>query len=187
MEKKRLREKHHHIRGGEAKKAGSDTEKEMLANLEKIPAFAAAKTILIYHSKPAEAPTHNIIRELLRQKKRVVLPKSVERDKTLQLYFISSADELMAGKFGVMEPDTKECRPAKTEEIDVAVVPGVAFDYEGGRLGHGLGFYDRLLKEVKCKKIGLCFDAQIEREPLPREPHDVKMDFVVSEKRVISA
>jgi len=185
MNKAKLRDKHHEMRRAAAAGAEAETEEKMLANLDKMPAFHEAKTIMMYWSKSAEAPTHKIVESLLEKKKKVVLPISVKKSMTLELYAITSTNERVAGPFGVMEPDAEKCRRVEPDEIDVAIVPGVAFDMDGHRLGHGLGFYDRFLKSANCPKIGLCFDVQIEKEPLPHEAHDVKMDYIVSEKRVL--
>lgn len=95
---------------------------------------------------------------------------------------ITSIDDLVPGYRGIREPARKE--PAS--EVDAAIVPGVAFDERGGRLGYGGGFFDRFLESLDpgVPVVGVCFDAQIVEE-VPREPHDRAVDLVVTERRVI--
>ena len=91
---------------------------------------------------------------------------------------------LAAGAFGIGEPTGR--RFAAYDTIDVAVVPGLAFDAAGNRLGYGQGTYDRLLGALPrgCRKIGLCFEAQL-APAVPTEPHDIPMDFLLTENRLI--
>jgi len=184
-EKKRLRDAFHAIRRAEAARADERLEESLLANLDKIPPLRSALTILMYWSKSDEAPTHHLVDAMLRREKRVALPRTAGR--TLEAYLIRSADDLAPGAFGVMEPDPSRCEKVEPGSLDALIVPGVAFDEGGNRLGHGLGFYDRFLKPGPRPgvRIGLCFDKQIHQKPLPHEAHDVKMDFIVSEKRVL--
>ena len=90
-----------------------------------------------------------------------------------------SAD-LKKGKFGILEPASPVFAP---EEIDLILVPGVAFDLTGNRIGRGGGFYDHLLPQYRAVRAGICFDFQW-LEKIPSEPHDCKMDFVVTESRI---
>lgn len=86
------------------------------------------------------------------------------------------------GKFGIAEP--AEPIWAKADELDLILVPGVAFDRDGNRLGRGGGFYDRLLPQYTAVRAGICFDFQI-LESLPSEEHDCKMDFLISESEIL--
>lgn len=156
----------------------------MEKNLRAIPAFAGARTLLLYVSKDSEAPTLPLIARLLFEGRRVALPKTHVREKRMELFRVRSPDDLRPSSFGIPEPDPSSCEPCAPSSIGAAVIPGVAFDLSGHRLGHGLGFYDRFLPALSCPLIGLAYDAQI-TDALPAEKHDVALNYVVTEKRVL--
>lgn len=112
------------------------------------------------------------------------------RGERLQSAWIESLDELARGRFGIWEPiaavQQAADRHAAADQFDWMVIPGVAFDRRGGRLGYGGGFYDRLLAQVPSHTtlVGLAFDCQL-YEAIPREPHDGLLDWVVSESATI--
>ena len=109
------------------------------------------------------------------QKKRVALPRISDAD--LTFHWVACREELRPGRFGISEP------PAEASEagngFDLILVPGLAFDLRGGRLGRGKGYYDRFLPTASGLRVGVCFEDQIV-EAIPGEPHDVRMDFVVT-------
>ena len=98
---------------------------------------------------------------------------------------IVSPDSLKRGAFGILEPD-ESCAEVSPREADVVVVPGIAFDLSGRRIGYGKGFYDRVLHDLegKGKLIGFCYDFQLLTE-IVDEPHDVVMDLIITEHRVV--
>lgn len=107
----------------------------------------------------------------------------------LHIFRLESMADLVPGAFGILEP-TEELRNnanrnGSISDIDAVIVPGVAFDQQGGRLGYGKGFYDRLLQNARptTPLIGLAFDSQIVPS-IPMEPHDIPMDFVVTESQI---
>ena len=85
------------------------------------------------------------------------------------------------GAHGIPEPT--EIVPISIEEIEIILVPGLAFDKTGARMGFGKGYYDKLLETRKAIKIGICYDFQL-LDKIPSEPHDVPMDIIITEKRV---
>ena len=101
---------------------------------------------------------------------------------TLSLFCIENAEELHKGAYGILEPSTK--RPVAENDIDVIIVPGLAFDRRGGRMGFGAGYYDRLLIKTNAVKIGLCYDFQL-MDSVPSEEHDVPMDYIITEKEIV--
>jgi len=107
--------------------------------------------------------------------KRVALPR-VAADE-LVFHWVASRMELLPGKFGILEPSAEASHAGN--EFDLILVPGLAFDLRGGRLGRGKGFYDRFLAEARGLRAGVCFDDQIV-DGVPSEPHDLRMDFVVT-------
>jgi len=151
-------------------------------NLFGLREFKDAKVVLFFASFRDEVETLGMIKEALDMGKRVYLPK-VEGD-SLGIYEIEKASDLKAGYMGIPEPEADIDKKRDIAQVDVIIVPGAAFDTEGNRLGYGKGYYDRLLRERGAPLIALAFEEQV-FERLPREPHDVRMDIVVTEKRVI--
>lgn len=142
--------------------------------LEQHPHFQKAKTVLLYHSLPDEVNTHAFIERWSLQKQ-LLLP--VVKGDELELRFYKPSDELKVGSYHIMEPEGDKL--TDYSQIDLAVIPGVAFDAQGHRLGRGKGYYDRLLPQLNCFKIGICFPFQIVEE-VPTDIYDVKMDEVIS-------
>ncbi|HXI72721.1 MAG TPA: 5-formyltetrahydrofolate cyclo-ligase [Verrucomicrobiae bacterium] len=95
------------------------------------------------------------------------------------------ATDIVPGKFGVREP-AASCTEIPLDKFDLVLVPGVAFDLLGNRLGRGQGFYDRLLQAVSGVKCAICYDLQL-RENIPTEPHDAKVDFVLTPGKIVNA
>ncbi len=130
--------------------------------------------MLLYHSLPDEVDTHALIRRWA-GRKRILLPVVVGDDLELRLY--AGDDRLAPGAFHIEEPRGEPF--TDYAGIDLAVIPGVAFDRAGNRLGRGKGYYDRLLPRLAdTYKIGLCYPFQL-ADSLPAEAHDVRMDEVV--------
>jgi len=100
---------------------------------------------------------------------------------TLKFYLVRSKEELVDGPWGLTEPDPASAEAASLDAFQGLCVPGVVFDREGRRLGRGKGFYDRVLAGYAGKKIGVGYSVQVSDEPLPQEPHDVRMDWIVTE------
>lgn len=107
--------------------------------------------------------------------KTILLPRVVAD--RLVLHEVGGVGMLERGAFGVFEPGL-EC-PVRDAKADVVLVPGLAFDRKGGRLGRGKGYYDRLLERVGGVRVGVCFEGQV-LEAVPCEPHDQRMDFLVT-------
>lgn len=150
--------------------------------------YKNSKAIFIYVSMDSEINTIEIIKEVLSSGKRVAVPKvipvSLKRRYMKALKINSMLQLNESGAFGILEPSI-ECEDI-SEEIDLVIVPGLAFDLEGNRLGYGGGYYDRFLsKYPNNKKIALCYDFQIFKE-IPHEFFDEKVDLIISEKRTIN-
>lgn len=135
-----------------------------------------AQTVMLYCSLPDEVYTMDIIHSLSKAGKRIVLPR-VTGDSDMELREYTGDADLTPGSFGIPEPCGKVFD--KYDRIDVAVIPGMAFDIEGNRLGRGKGYYDRFLKcNRSTYKIGLCFDFQF-MDRIPAYKHDIRMDCVI--------
>lgn len=155
---------------------------ELCSRLE--PQLQSAHTILFFASLPDEPDVWPLLEKLLPTKKICALPAF---DSARQLYSARRVQnlttDLSAGKFGVREPSAA-CAEIPLEKFDLVLVPAVAFDWHGHRLGRGRGFYDRLLAKVRGIKCGVAMDAQMVKE-IPAESHDVRMDFIVTPTRLV--
>ena len=140
------------------------------------PLLQDAAVVMAYYSLPDEVDTHRLLDELVEEGKTVLLPEVVD-DETMVVRRYRSSAELREGAYHIMEPVGEMF--TDYQQIDVVLVPGVAFDADGHRLGRGRGYYDRFLKTVgTVSKIGVCFDFQKVQE-VPVGPDDVMVDLVV--------
>ena len=148
-----------------------------------LPLVRKTGNIFIYNSIRGEARTRGIIKNFFMRGKEVSVPVPDCDKHELIVSKLDSLDELKEGVFGIPEP--AKTKPVSPEQIDIIVVPGIAFDEKGNRIGHGFGFYDKFLRTVKGKPIvALAYEMQILQE-LPAEEHDVTIDYIITEKRVI--
>jgi len=184
MQKDELRKHYAEKRARAHARLRYDDKQKIFSHLREIPSFSKAKTIMCYFARGSEVPTKNLVLELLNSAKRVVLPRTNTDDMLIIPYYIDSIDDVELASFGLLEPKLS-CKICKTEDIDVILVPGVAFDQHGHRLGYGLGFYDKFLPGAKCETIGLAYDDTICENCLPCDSHDIPVDNVVSERRVL--
>ncbi|MCF0197046.1 MAG: 5-formyltetrahydrofolate cyclo-ligase [Bacteroidaceae bacterium] len=139
--------------------------------------WQSARCVLVYHPLADEVDVRPLLDESLAVGKRVLLPEVVGDDLRLRRYV--GRDSLRRGAFGIWEPMGEALSVGDYPCVDVAVVPGMAFDADGHRLGRGRGYYDRLLPRLpKAYKIGVCFPFQyVPRVPVT--PDDVRMDAVI--------
>lgn len=158
------------------------------AILEKVlglEAYCRAKLVHTYVScKENEVDTRALIGTCLAQGKRVAVPVVMPSAKTMGHALIDGLDQLVVGPWGLAQPDPAAARwlPAKAR-IDLVVVPGLAFDRRGQRIGRGGGYYDHFLAQVQTVKIGLCYDELV-LDCIPGEPHDVPVDMVIAETAI---
>jgi 5-formyltetrahydrofolate cyclo-ligase len=151
-----------------------------------IPEFINAKIVVFYASFRSEVETRTLMEEAVMTGKRIVLPKVNREGHTLMLYEVKNMDELTPGYMGIPEPPQIDERRVGIDDADLVVIPGAGFDYAGNRLGYGAGYYDSLLSRRKKKipVIALAYEEQIV-DTIPAETHDVKVDMIVTDKRVI--
>ncbi|KAB2831967.1 MAG: 5-formyltetrahydrofolate cyclo-ligase [Candidatus Dadabacteria bacterium] len=151
-----------------------------------LPEYQTAHTVMFFATFGSEVDTLGIITDALKGGKTVVLPKVDRGQKKLRLYRILDPGELRPGHMKIPEPAVGEERQVSPEKIDLIAVPGVAFDSSGARLGYGGGYYDRLLGGLLKLPhlVVLAFEEQIVPE-VPREPHDVLIDLIVTDQRTI--
>lgn len=149
--------------------------------LEKMEIFRDAKRILFYMPIKNEVDVVGLMRKYLK-KKDVLLPR-IGVDNRISMHQISSLEELVIGKFGISEA-SKEAKMIEPGDVDLVLVPGIAFDVKGSRIGYGQGYYDRLLKGLSCPRVALAYEFQIYNE-LPFEEHDEKVDFIITEEQIV--
>ena len=142
--------------------------------------------VMVYFSIGSEVETYELARELLGMGKRVCGPAILKREKELLPLLVRKIpDQLVRGPYGIPEPSKELCEPIDPREIDAVVVPGVAFDLRGYRIGYGGGYYDRFLR--KCEnalRVGLAFELQI-LDRIENEDWDEPVHAIVTERRVI--
>jgi 5-formyltetrahydrofolate cyclo-ligase len=138
-----------------------------------------ADSVLMYHSLPDEVDTHSALDKLLAMGKKVLLPKVVS-DTEMTIHEYTGKESLQPSEpYGILEPTTPELSIINCQ-LSIAVVPGMAFDRQGHRLGRGKGYYDRFLSQIpNIYKIGVCFPFQM-LESIPSESTDVVMDEVIT-------
>lgn len=147
-----------------------------------------ANNIMIYLDFNNEVQTENLIKKLLSLRKIVSSPVTILENKQLIPFQVLDLDSSISiGIWGIREPNQKICPPVNIQDIDVVIVPAVAYDINCYRLGYGGGFYDRFLVKLKPSTItiGIAFDFQI-FDDIPKEPHDARLNYVITESRIIT-
>jgi 5-formyltetrahydrofolate cyclo-ligase len=162
--------------------AGSN---EIVARLMRIEEIRKAATLMVYVSFGSEVRTDDLIRWCWREGKRIVVPFCNVESRELTACRIDGFDELETGHYGIRAPKEGLLRPVEGGEIDAILVPAVAFDRRGYRIGYGGGYYDRFLPRApQAVKIGVAFASQIIEE-IPVDGHDLPVDVIVTEREVI--
>lgn len=149
----------------------------VFSRLEQSAAFTLAENILLYHSLPDELSTHEFL-ERWCGRKHFFLPRVNGVNLEILPY---DRSRMALGAFHIEEPTGNDT--ADISQIELVVVPAVAYDRRGNRVGRGKGYYDRLLAETKATKVGVGYDFQLLEEEIPSEPHDVAVDIVITESR----
>ena len=139
------------------------------------PLLHEPQVILAYYALPDEVDTHHLLDELVAEGKTVLLPKVLD-DTSIELRRYTGPHDLREGAYHIMEPTGALF--TNLAQIDLALIPGLAFDAKGHRLGRGKGYYDRFLNTFIGKTIGVCFDFQKVAE-VPVEAHDMAVNLVV--------
>jgi 5-formyltetrahydrofolate cyclo-ligase len=189
--KRTLREnlliKRDRIKPGEKRSKEASIRKRLYASVE----FRKAKSMMFYASFRSEAATIPCIIHALKLKKIVMLPLVDRKKNILRIFQICDVSELEAGFMGIPEPKVNKMQERYLKDVDVVIVPGSGFDPEGNRLGYGAGYYDKLFSGIrdhpqhpKPVLIALAFEEQIVQK-IPGEKHDVRMDKIITEKRII--
>ncbi len=154
-------------------------------NIKSILDFCSIKTLYCYVSSPEiEVDTLKLIDIALEKKITVAVPKCVSGSYTLEHFIITSMDQLKKGTFGIMEPDPLICEKLLPPYEGICIVPGLAFDAAGVRMGYGKGYYDRFLENFRGMKIGLCYENCFYSESIPHDSFDAVMDIIVTDRKI---
>ena len=173
MDKKELSSLIKTLKKQHSKESVLEQSQLILSKLENHQSFVEAETVMLYSSLPDEVDTHDFL-ERWRNKKRIILPTVVGDD--IIPVELSKETDFAIGDFNILEPQNEPYNG----NYDLIVVPGVAFDKNGNRIGRGKGYYDRFLcKHLEVKRIGICFDFQLVDE-VPTEDNDIRMDEIIS-------
>jgi 5-formyltetrahydrofolate cyclo-ligase len=160
---------------------------EIVDRFVQLPEYHAAQTVMFYVDVRDEVRTRQALPGALQSGKRIVVPYCLDGE--LELFHLEDMDELELGMYRILEPKaelrsvtSKHLKPA---DLDLVMVPGVAFDRQGGRTGHGKGYYDKLLQHARLDAplVALSFECQLFDE-IPAEEHDIFMDKVVTEANI---
>ena len=181
MVKNKIREEMHNIRNNLHDDHVSEKSLQIIKNLTSLKEFSNAKTVMSYVSFKNEVNTKDLLKNELDKRDKKLLVPFMENDE-IKVSLLNNYNDLSKGQFGILEPVKKELF---NDKIDMILVPGIAFDGKGSRIGFGNGFYDKFLENHKNSlKIGLAFENQIVGS-VPNEIHDKKMDMIITEKRII--
>ena len=165
----------------------NEIDKKSLIIKEKLFAtneFKKSQKILFYVSYDNEVKTHEMIKESMDIGKTVCVPFVKKDEYKILPIKLENWNDLEIGSYNILEPKQDKLIEFPLEEIEMIIVPGIGFDTRGNRIGHGMGYYDRLLRRAKnCFKIGLGFHCQIV-EYIHADSHDIKLDMVITEKKL---
>ena len=189
-----LQEKKIEIRNDIKTLIGKISDKDLLKrtksiekNLFELANFLESSIALLYVGKEGEVATNTIMERCFELNKLVVLPAFNNEKYDMKLMKVDNLKtDLMPGKRGVLEPDINRCKIVPIESIDIAIIPGFAFDEKGGRVGTGEGYYDRFIPKLSntTRKVALALDKQIIQQ-VPMDSHDKYVDIIVTDERII--
>lgn len=158
----------------------ADWARQICAMLYDFEILKRAKTIAAYYPLGSEVDLRSLLELWEQAGKRLALPISYKDGK--MVFHEAQLATLAQGMYGIFQPP-EHSAVVEPAEIDCVVVPGVAFDYAGGRIGYGKGYYDRILQQYQGITIGVCFAAQVTAH-VPVEPHDIPLHYLVNEQGI---
>lgn len=174
-------------RDGLAPDARAADAAALLERLRLLPEWQEARCLMLYLGIRSEFDPAPLARAVLDEGRRLALPRILRGHGVLEVREVRDLDQdLREGVWGLREPDPARCAEVPVAELDLVLVPGVAFDRLGGRMGYGAGFYDRLLAapDLAAVRVSALFDAQLVAS-VPRESHDKPVDLLVMPSRLI--
>lgn len=183
QQKKIIRERLRQQRQKLSRTEVAEKSARILANLLPLSEVRSAKTLHCYVAWKNEVDTHELIRTLLNDGHRVMVPIVDVATKRLRHSEVRDFGELRAGTYGILEPAEEFLREVKLSDIDLIIVPGLAFDLSGHRLGYGGGYYDAFLATTNALKLALAYQFQL-IDQIPIRKEDQRVDIIVTEERV---
>ncbi|MBA3018997.1 MAG: 5-formyltetrahydrofolate cyclo-ligase [Proteobacteria bacterium] len=161
--------------------------KQIEDNLFEFANFLEAKIVLLYINKKSEVASRNIIKRCFDFNKIVILPAFNIKTYEIKLMKVDDLDnDLITGPRGILEPDINRCKIVPVDRVDLALIPGIAFDEKGGRIGSGEGYYDRFIPKlsITTRKVAIALECQIIQQ-VPVESHDIHVDIIITDERII--
>jgi len=149
--------------------------------------FMESEMIFLYTPQSSEIPTEKIIQKALYIEKQIVLPVLISTKNVINLYKITDFNkDLVTNNNDILEPNIKKCKKIPLEDIDIAIIPGLAFDDKGGRVGFGNDYYRRLISKLPetCRKISLAYEEQVV-DQIQMESRKYTVDIIITDKRII--
>ncbi len=144
--------------------------------------YQKAEILLLYCSVSSEVSTEKIFSKALNDNKKVAFPLCLDNNGVMEFYYVNDIADLEEGMYGIKAPK-RSCEKYTNSENTLCIVPGLAFDKKGYRLGYGKGYYDRFLENFNGISAGLCFEAMLE-EILPTDKFDKKTDYLITDKKI---
>ncbi|AOT73234.1 5-formyltetrahydrofolate cyclo-ligase [Geosporobacter ferrireducens] len=164
-----------------------EKSKSIFHRLKNFLPYKEAQNVMVYIDFRSEVKTDGIVQDLIAGHKKAIVPICVPKTREMILSHLKNpAKELAEGTFGVFEPKEEYIRSVDASEIDLVIVPGVAFDRKGYRIGYGGGYYDRFFEKLskRIPTVALAFDLQIV-EAVPAESFDQAVDYIITESELI--
>lgn len=181
-----LRTNHRNYRKLMDREEKADKDFQIFQKFISYDLFSKTDVILTYVSSEIEVDTRKIIEYSLKVGKKIAVPVSISDNFSLKFYFINSMKDLHAGYFSILEPNVDKCRFCDINKLKkyLCVVPGLAFDMNGYRVGYGKGYYDRFLKKYKCETIGFCYEMNL-IDSIHKNVHDIPVNTILTENRIL--
>ena len=169
------------------KKQHAEKSGAIMERLFEFANFLESRIVLFYLSHKSEVDTEPMIRKALALEKIVALPLIDEEKGGIVPFKVDNLDgDTGPGYRGIREPIPQRCKEIPVQQVNLAIIPGIAFDVRGGRIGYGTGFYDRFIPDldITTRKVALAFECQIVPQ-IPMEPHDRYTDIIITEERIV--
>jgi 5-formyltetrahydrofolate cyclo-ligase len=170
-----------------SKKQRAEKSAAIMRRLFEFANFLESKIVLFYLSHKSEVDTKPMIHKALALQKIIALPLiDGEKREIIPLKIDNLDRDTQPGYRGIREPISQRCKQIPVQQVNLAIIPGIAFDERGGRIGYGTGFYDRFIPnlDITTRKVALAFECQIVPQ-IPMEPHDRYTDIIITEKRIV--
>ena len=182
MTKSEYRKINKNIRNSISQELAINKSKLITEYLVNMDIIKDCKTIFVYLSYGREVSTDKIIKYFIDKGKTILVPKCNINTETMVPVEYANSSELIKGSYGINEPISEK---EFAGDIDLVIVPGIAFDKYGNRIGHGKGYYDKFLNNKNICKLGLCYSENLSEHKLPCNNNDITMNYVVTDRGVL--